>query len=135
LGSGSPAIGDPLDSVAPGAAAGVAVDSATVERIADSAIWDALAGVTDPELPVSIVDLGMVYGVSADEEGRVAIELTFTSIGCPAMDMLLEDVDRAVRRLPGVIDVMVDVVWSPPWTKARLTPRGRRLLMAYGLSV
>jgi phenylacetate-CoA oxygenase PaaJ subunit len=98
-------------------------------------VREALAGVTDPELPVSIVDLGMVYGIEVDDAGRVAIELTFTSIGCPAMDMLLEDVDLALRALPGVSDVAVDVVWSPPWTKARLTPRGRYALMAYGLSV
>jgi phenylacetate-CoA oxygenase PaaJ subunit len=102
----------------------------TVDRIRE-----ALAGVTDPELPVSIVDLGMVYGIGVDDAGRVAIELTFTSMGCPAMDMLLEDVDRAVRALPDVSDVAVEVVWSPPWTKARLTPRGRHALMAYGLSV
>jgi metal-sulfur cluster biosynthetic enzyme len=51
------------------------------------------------------------------------------------MEMLLDDVDREVRALPGVTDVSVDVVWSPPWTKARLTPRGRGLLSAYGLSV
>jgi phenylacetate-CoA oxygenase PaaJ subunit len=103
---------------------------------ADSeAVWKALERVTDPELPVSIVDLGMVYDVTTDEAGRVAIALTFTSIGCPAMDMLLDDVDRYVRALPGVTDVSVDVVWSPPWTKARLTPRGRGLLSAYGLSV
>ena len=103
--------------------------------ITEDQIREALAGVTDPELPVSIVDLGMVYGIAVDDAGRVAIELTFTSIGCPAMDMLLEDVDRAVRALDGVSDVAVDVVWSPPWTKARLTPRGRYALMAYGLSV
>jgi phenylacetate-CoA oxygenase PaaJ subunit len=104
-------------------------------RADPEAVWKALERVTDPELPVSIVDLGMVYDVTTDEAGRVAIDLTFTSIGCPAMDMLLDDVDREVRALPGVTDVSVDVVWSPPWTKARLTPRGRGLLSAYGLSV
>jgi phenylacetate-CoA oxygenase PaaJ subunit len=103
-------------------------------KITEEAVLQALEAVTDPELPVSIVDLGMVYGVGV-EEGRVAIDLTFTSMGCPAMDMLLEDVDRALRALPGVTAVTIDVVWSPPWTKARLTPRGRHALMAYGLSI
>jgi len=98
-------------------------------------IQRALEGVTDPELPVSIVDLGMVYGVEVDEKGAARIELTFTSMGCPAMDMLLADVEEAVRAVPGVTDVAIEVVWSPPWTKARLTDRGRGLLMAYGLSV
>ncbi len=104
-------------------------------RVDESAIRTALETVTDPELPVSIVDLGMVYGVEVDESGRVRIELTFTSMGCPAMDMLLDDVGRAVRAVPGVTDVAIEVVWSPPWTKSRLTDRGRGLLMAYGLSV
>lgn len=105
--------------------------SESVER----AVWEALGRVTDPELPVPIVDLGMVYGVAVDEAGRASVELTFTSIGCPAMDMLLEDVDREVQVVPGVTAVTIDVVWTPPWTKARLTQRGRHLLMAYGLSV
>ena len=103
--------------------------------ITEDQVLEALGGVTDPELPVSIVDLGMVYGIEADEAGRVTVRLTFTSMGCPAMDMLLGDVDRAVRAVPGVTDVTIDVVWSPPWTKKQLSPRGRLLLMAYGLSV
>jgi phenylacetate-CoA oxygenase PaaJ subunit len=100
-----------------------------------ASIWEALERVTDPELPASVVDLGMVYEVAIEDAGRVTIDLTFTSIGCPAMEMLLEDVELAVRAVPGVTDVAIEVVWSPPWTKARLTPRGRGLLMAYGLSV
>lgn len=106
-----------------------------MKRLEPSAVWEALGRVTDPELPVSIVDLGIVYRVAVDLAGRVEIDLSFTSIGCPAMDMLLQDVEREVRSLPGVTELAVEVVWSPPWTKARLTPRGRGLLMAYGLSV
>ena len=104
-------------------------------RVDEALVWEALGRVTDPELPVSIVDLGMVYAVAVDDEGGVGLDLTFTSIGCPAMDMLLDDVEQAVRAVPGVTDVTIDVVWSPPWTKARLTPRGRGLLAAYGVSV
>ncbi len=98
-------------------------------------VWDALQGVTDPELPVSIVDLGMVYRVAVDEGGRVAIDLTFTSIGCPGMEMILEDIRAAIEAVPGVTDVAIEIVWSPPWTKERLTTRGRRLLQASGLSL
>lgn len=101
----------------------------------EAAVWEALAGITDPELPVSLVDLGMVYGVSVDESGAVAIDLTFTSMGCPGMEMILEDVRAAVGAIPGVTGVHVEIVWSPPWTKSRLTTRGRRLLQAVGLSV
>lgn len=101
----------------------------------EAAVWKALAGVTDPELPVSLVDLGIVYAVDPGADGVVRIDLTFTSIGCPGMDMILDDVRAAVVGVPGVTEVRVEVVWSPPWTKARLTSRGRRLLQASGLSV
>lgn len=101
----------------------------------ETAVWEALARVNDPELPISLVDLGMVYDVEVGVPGAVRIDLTFTSIGCPGMDMILEDVRAAVEAIPGVTDVRVEVVWSPPWTKARLTPRGRHLLQAAGLSV
>lgn len=98
-------------------------------------VWKALEQVTDPEIPVSLVDLGMIYGVDVSEQGDVAIELTFTSIGCPAMEMILHDVECAVSEVADVRDVRLEVVWSPPWTKSRLTDRGRKLLHASGLSV
>lgn len=101
----------------------------------ETAVWQALSEITDPELPVSLVDMGLVYGVSVSEGGRAAIDLTFTSIGCPGMEMILEDIRAAVGAVPGVTGVQIEVVWSPPWTKSRLTPRGRRLLQAVGLSV
>lgn len=104
-------------------------------RASEEAIWKALSGITDPELPVSLVDMGMIYGVRVDDGGRASIELTFTSIGCPGMDMILEDVRAAVATVPGVTEVQIDVVWSPPWSKTRLTTKGRRLLQAVGLSV
>ncbi len=102
--------------------------------IDETAIWEALDGVTDPEMPVSLVDLGMIYRVEVD--GSTAfVDLTFTSMGCPAMDMILDDVREAVSAVPGVERVEVEVVWSPPWTKARLTERGRTLLKATGLAL
>ena len=97
-------------------------------------VWDALSGITDPEMPVSLVDMGMVYRVEV-REGVAQIDLTFTSIGCPAMDMILEDVRAAIGAIPGVDRVEVEVVWSPPWTKERLTSRGRTLLLAHGLAL
>jgi len=100
----------------------------------EAAIWHALAEITDPEMPISLVDMGMVYGVEV-RDGVARIDLTFTSIGCPAMDMILEDVRDAVGAIPGVERVDVEVVWSPPWTKERLTPRGRTLLLAHGLAL
>jgi phenylacetate-CoA oxygenase PaaJ subunit len=97
-------------------------------------VWEALSRITDPEMPVSLVDMGMVYRVAV-ADGVAEIDLTFTSIGCPAMDMILGDVREAVAALPGIDRVELEIVWSPPWTKDRLTTRGRTLLSAYGLAL
>ena len=110
------------------APAAPAVDE--IERLA----WTALAGVQDPELPIGIVDLGLVYAVDV-RDGEVRVELTHTAIGCPAIDMMREDVEAALLALPGIRSVHVDTVWDPPWTKARLTPRGRAILTACGVGL
>jgi len=100
----------------------------------EARIWEALSRIHDPEMPVSLVDMGMVYRVAVTD-GTAEIDLTFTSIGCPAMDMILDDVRAAVAAIPGVERVELEVVWSPPWTKERLTPKGRTLLSAFGLAL
>jgi phenylacetate-CoA oxygenase PaaJ subunit len=97
-------------------------------------VWAALAEIEDPEMPVNLVDLGLVYGVRV-EDGRVTVDLTFTAMGCPATDFILEDVQQSVGALPGVDDVEVNVVWDPPWTTARLTEAGRDALETWGLAV
>ncbi len=94
----------------------------------------ALSRVQDPELPIGIVDLGLVYGIRV-EGPRVEVDLTHTAIGCPAIEMMQEDVEVALLALPGVREVRVRTVWDPPWTKARLTPRGRAALLACGIGL
>jgi phenylacetate-CoA oxygenase PaaJ subunit len=89
--------------------------------------------VSDPEYPLSIVDLGMVYDVRLDDAGVAHVDVTFTSIGCPAIDMICADVRDALGGVPGVAGVQVEIVWSPPWTKERITERGRRVLRMYGV--
>jgi metal-sulfur cluster biosynthetic enzyme len=98
----------------------------------DARVWEALGAVTDPEYPLSIVDLGMVYDVKLTG-GVAEVVMTFTSIGCPAIEMLVTDVREAIGALPDVRDVRVDVVWSPPWSKERISHRGRRVLAMYGV--
>jgi metal-sulfur cluster biosynthetic enzyme len=98
----------------------------------EAAVWAALGRVTDPEYPLSIVELGMVYGVRV-AEGAAQVTMTFTSLGCPAIDMLVHDVREGVGAVPGVTTVAVDVVWSPPWTKDRISARGRHVLAMYGV--
>jgi len=98
------------------------------------ALYDALRDVRDPEMPISLVDLGVIYGVT-EEAGAVSVDLTFTAMGCPASDFILEDVRERLLREPGVTSVHVNVVWDPPWTAARLTPEGRDALELWGLAV
>jgi metal-sulfur cluster biosynthetic enzyme len=100
----------------------------------ESLVREALMRVSDPEYPMSIVDLGLIYGVRVDE-GVACIDITFTSIGCPAIEMIVEDIHSEVGALPGIDRVEVDVVWGPPWTKDKITKRGRRVLVAYGVAV
>ena|SRR5579864_1369131 len=97
-------------------------------------LWTALKEVQDPEMPVNIVDLGLIYGLKVDE-GRVRVQLTFTAMGCPASDMIIDDVRERLRAVPGVDDVGVEVVWDPPWSSGRLTVEGRETLQAWGLAV
>ena len=97
-------------------------------------LLDALKDVQDPEMPVNIVDLGLVYGVRRTGS-RVDVDLTFTAMGCPAYDFLLSDVRERLLREPGVEDVLIRVVWDPPWTAERLTEEGREALQMWGLAV
>lgn len=103
-------------------------------RATEALVREALLRVSDPEYPMSIVDLGLIYDVRLVD--RVAhVEMTFTSIGCPAMEMIVEDIHAEVGPIPGIDRVEVEVVWGPPWTKDNITPRGRRALVACGVVV
>ncbi len=97
-------------------------------------IWSALAEINDPEMPVNLVDLGLIYGLTVDES-RVCVSLTFTAMGCPASDMIMGDIRERLLAEPGIEDVRLDVVWDPPWTSARLSDDAREALRAWGLSV
>jgi metal-sulfur cluster biosynthetic enzyme len=96
--------------------------------------WAALSEVQDPEMPVNLVDLGVIYGI-AEHDGTVEVDLTFTAMGCPASEFILEDVRERLLREEGVRDVRVNVVWNPPWSAERITEAGRDALEAWGLAV
>jgi len=97
-------------------------------------IWSALAEINDPEMPINLVDLGIVYGVAL-EDRTVRVRLTFTAMGCPASDMIIGDIRGRLLAEPGVDAVAIEVVWDPPWSSSRLTAEGREALLAWGLSV
>lgn len=107
--------------------------------VTDSEVWSALATVDDPELPLSIVDMGLIYGVEVhedDEAGtRVEVEMTFTAMGCPAMGMLTGDIEAALGSIDGVSEVEIHQVWDPPWTTDRLSEEARDVLRVAGVGV
>lgn len=98
-------------------------------------ILEALKVVKDPEIPVNVVDLGLVYDVEPKEDGIVDITMTLTSIGCPAQDIVKADAEIAVMRLEGVNAVNVDFVWTPPWSPAKMTEDGKRQMRMFGFNV
>ena len=89
------------------------------------AIIEALSQVYDPEIPVNIWELGLIYDIRIDSESRVEIEMTLTAPGCPAAQALPYEVDQKVREVPGVKDVYVEVVWEPAWTTDRMSEAAR----------
>ena len=84
-------------------------------------VIEAISTVFDPEIPVNIYELGLIYDISVDHESRVTVQMTLTSPACPSAQSIPVEVDRKVRAIPGVSDVKVDVVWEPPWDKDRMS--------------
>jgi metal-sulfur cluster biosynthetic enzyme len=95
-------------------------------------VLTALKDCYDPEIPVNIVDLGLIYGVkfdpAEDEKQDVTIDLTLTSQGCPAHVSIGEQIKMRLLQLPGVRNANVNVVWNPPWTPERISPDARKQL-------
>ncbi len=91
-------------------------------------ILGALRSVIDPEMALSIVDVGLIYRVTVDD-ARVHVLMTMTSAACPVADVILEDVQDALDRvLPAQYAVEVELFWDPPWTPERLSPRARAFM-------
>ncbi len=107
--------------------------SASAADVEVAALWRALRDVMDPEFPISIVDLGLVYGIRRRGD-VVEVDLTFTATACPCMDFIREDVRERLLREPGVGDVRIREVWSPPWTRERISPEGRAVLRRHGVA-
>jgi metal-sulfur cluster biosynthetic enzyme len=97
------------------------------------ALWDALRDVTDPEIPISVVDMGLIVDIQ-QHEGIVDLKLTFTAMGCPAMDFIMDDIRERLLREPGVQEVNIEIVWDPVWTKNRLSEEGIDIMRSWGIS-
>ncbi len=104
-------------------------ESTRTEFVADAdntarlkpAVIDAISTVYDPEIPVNIWELGLIYDVAVDAAGSVLVTMTLTAPGCPAAQSLPSEVESKVRGVAGVTDAKVDVVWEPGWTKDRMS--------------
>jgi len=95
-------------------------------EINEAEVMDALHECYDPEIPVNIVDLGLVYNIAIDnEEGAVQVTMTLTSMGCPMAGEVMEEVDTRVRQVENVKSCKVDLTFDPPWSPERMTEDAR----------
>jgi FeS assembly SUF system protein len=89
--------------------------------VIEAEVIEAMRNVFDPEIPVNIYELGLIYEVKVEPTGAVAVRMTLTSPSCPAAQSLPGEVRERIKAIPGVTDVSVDVVWDPPWDPNRMT--------------
>ena len=98
-----------------------------------AATWGALDEVLDPEIPISLVELGLIYGLDYTD-GVVRVDVTFTATACPCMEFIREDITDRLEQESWIREVRIEEVWSPPWTIDRISPEGRRKLRTLGVS-
>lgn len=124
-----PAASVPAETTAPAPADATSggVDRDKLERL----VIDALHTVYDPEIPVDIYELGLIYSVDIGEDGKVAITMTLTTPACPVAGSMPGEVEKVVRMVEGVTDVVVDLVWEPTWGPAMMTESARLQLNMY----
>ncbi|HEY8121795.1 MAG TPA: SUF system Fe-S cluster assembly protein [Myxococcota bacterium] len=90
-----------------------------------SGVVDVLKTVYDPEIPVDIYELGLIYDIAVEESGAVAVRMTLTSPMCPVAESLPPEVEEKVRGVAGVTDVKIDLVWEPPWSPSLMSEAAR----------
>jgi metal-sulfur cluster biosynthetic enzyme len=103
----------------------------TTRTRTEEEVRDALREVLDPEYPISLVDLGLIRGIEV-RSSKAGIKLTYTCMGCPAMDMIQDDVRERLLQMDGIDEVEIEVVW-PTWSKDDITPLGRKQLKDVGV--
>lgn len=91
-----------------------------IKKVEDN-VLATLKNIYDPEIPVNIYDLGLIYEIDYTPDGKVTIDMTLTAPNCPVADTLVEDVRRETAKVEGVKDVEVRIVFDPPWTKERMS--------------
>src|SRR5262249_8729614 len=100
----------------------------------EARLWLALGDVEDPEIPVSVVGLGLIVSLTYDERRRTGdLELTFTAMRCPASEVVEDDIGERLRREPEVDEVRIEVVWDPVWTRSRIREDARARMRSLGI--
>lgn len=106
-------------------------DGETAPKPTEDAIIAAIAEVYDPEIPVNIYELGLIYAIEISDANAVKVEMTLTAPACPSAQELPEQVHNAVMTVPGVASCDVETVWEPPWDPSRMTDEARLQLNMY----
>lgn len=122
LPSGSPSRAPAPEAPQPTASGAVEKERAEIEQ----RIREALKNLYDPEIPMNVIDLGLIYGMDWSDSGELTIRMTLTSPGCPVVEAFTEEVTRAARDASGLDRVKVDIVWDPPWGPDRMSEFARR---------
>lgn len=121
--------GDDADALGRERAAEPAMAAADEAEFREESVWDALRSIYDPEIPVNIVDLGLIYDLQITQIGgdrkRVEVKMTLTAPGCGMGQILAADVERKIAALPGVTEVCVGLVFDPPWDRSRMSEAAR----------
>ena len=104
----------------------------TPAEAVEARLWEALREVEDPEIPISVVGMGLIVSLKY-ADGIVDIELTFTAMGCPAMDFIQDDIRERLLQEPDVDEVRIEIVWDPVWTRARIREESRATMRKLGI--
>jgi metal-sulfur cluster biosynthetic enzyme len=100
--------------------------------VSPSAIEDSLKQCMDPEVPLNIVEMGLIYGIDVSDNNDVNIKMTMTTQGCPLHETLVQDATRYVKKVPGVNNVNVDIVWDPPWSMDKMSEEAKTKIKNMG---
>ena len=103
------------------------MNSVNAEQVRES-----LKNCMDPEVPLSIIDMGLIYGIDISENNDVNIKMTMTTKGCPLHDTMVDDVKRYTKKISGVNNVQVDIVWDPPWTMDKMSDEAKAKMKGFG---
>jgi metal-sulfur cluster biosynthetic enzyme len=116
------------------AAEAAAAGPLTADQEVEARLWRALQDVEDPEIPISVVGMGLIVSLAhRAAERAVDLELTFTAMGCPAMDMIQDDIRQRVLQVAGVDSVNIAVTWDPVWTRQRLSNHAKEAMRELGI--